>query len=129
MDEILKLKRISFVYAHNFAGFDGVFKPLIFNSKLISITLSFAKKDKYGRKVFRKIFKDSFLTLPLSLRKLCSAFNLTIQKSLFPFRALQDFVDDGATAFTTDHFTSFPSISLNFLLIEKQLCVFCSLFL
>jgi hypothetical protein len=80
------------IYAHNLSGFDGIFllkhlinsphklevHPLVFNGRIISIT--FKTKDN---KTF--IFKDSYLLLPLSLRKLCSAFNVSTSKGYFPF--------------------------------------------
>ena len=77
------------VYAHNLSGFDGVFlmkqllpfgkvDPLIFNGKLISIRL----KTPTGQVV---TFKDSYLLLPLSLRVLCSAFEVVAPKGYFPF--------------------------------------------
>ena len=44
-------------------------------------------KVKIGYKKSRKtiIFKDSYLFLPLSLRKLCTAFGVSIPKGYFPF--------------------------------------------
>jgi len=82
------------VYAHNFAKFDGVFllkhllsygkvEPVIFNGKLMSIKL---KLDVEGSKNKSIIFKDSLLLLPLSLRKLCIAFDISIPKGFFPFK-------------------------------------------
>jgi hypothetical protein len=81
---------VKYVYAHNFSGFDGILllnyliiypnskvKPVIFNGKLMSI--EFVIEDK------KIIFKDSLLLLPLSLRKLCSAFSIESKKSYFPF--------------------------------------------
>jgi hypothetical protein len=77
------------VYAHNLSGFDGIFlmkhllsfgkvEPLLFNNKLMSIKF----KTDSGKTV---VFKDSYLLLPLSLRTLCSAFNISMPKSFFPF--------------------------------------------
>jgi hypothetical protein len=77
------------VYAHNLSGFDGIFLmkqllsfgkvvPLLFNGKLMSITL----KTPSGRVI---TFKDSYLLLPLPLRILCKAFNVSIPKTYFPF--------------------------------------------
>ena len=53
-------------------------EPLLFNGKLKSIKLIIPG----GRTV---IFKDSYLLLPLSLRKLCVAFKVSIGKGHFPF--------------------------------------------
>lgn len=82
------------VYAHNLSGFDGILlmkhclsfgqvDPLLHNGKLISIKL---KLNIIGYKSKTIIFKDSFLLLPLSLRNLCSAFNVTTPKGYFPFK-------------------------------------------
>jgi DNA polymerase type B, organellar and viral len=81
------------VYAHNFSGFYGIFllkhllfygkvEPLIFNGKLMSIKVILNTEGCKGKTI---IFKDSFLLLPLSLRKLCAAFNITAPKGHFPF--------------------------------------------
>jgi hypothetical protein len=82
------------VYAHNLSGFDGIFllkhllsfgkvEPLLFNGRLISIKI---KLNIVGYTDKTIEFKDSFLLLPLSLRKLCTAFNVSIPKSYFPFK-------------------------------------------
>jgi len=82
------------VYAHNLSGFDGIFlmkhllsygkvKPLIFNGRLMCIELKLEIKGYNGRKI---IFKDSYLLLPYSLRKLCEAFNITLTKGWFPYK-------------------------------------------
>ena len=93
MDQLLSssfsTSKLLIVYAHNLTGFDGIFlmkhllsfgkvEPLLFNGKLKSIKLIIPG----GRTV---IFKDSYLLLPLSLRKLCMAFNVTTSKGHFPF--------------------------------------------
>ena len=93
MDQLLsksfmEVKKV-IVYAHNLSGFDGIFlmkhllahgkvEPLLFNGKLMSINL----KTSSGKTV---IFKDSYLLLPQSLRKLCEAFNIATPKGYFPF--------------------------------------------
>ena len=82
------------IYAHNLSNFDGVFilkqllnygkvDPLIFNGKLISIKVTLEGTNNSKNKVI--VFKDSYLLLPLSLRKLCTAFNLETPKGYFPF--------------------------------------------
>ena len=93
MDQLLSssfsISKNLIVYAHNLTGFDGIFlmkhllsfgkvEPLLFNGKLKCIKLI----THCGRIV---IFKDSYQLLPLSLRKLCVAFNVTISKGHFPF--------------------------------------------
>jgi DNA polymerase type B, organellar and viral len=81
------------VYAHNLSTFDGVFllkhllpfgkvKPLIHNGKIISISLTLSIKGYKGKTI---LFKDSYLLLPHSLRKLCKIFNLDVPKGHFPF--------------------------------------------
>jgi len=81
------------VYAHNLSGFDGIFlmrhllqfgkvEPLLFNGKIISIEV---KLNRVGYMNKTIIFKDSYLLLPLSLRKLCLAFNISVAKGYFPF--------------------------------------------
>lgn len=81
-------KKTLIIYAHNFAGFDGIFlkhlinfgevDPQLFNGKLMGIKL----KTKCGLTI---IFKDSYLMLPQSLRKLSIAFNIISSKGYFPF--------------------------------------------
>jgi hypothetical protein len=83
-----KSKRLN-IYAHNLGGFDGIFLmkhlieigkvvPLIPNGRLISIEFT----SSTGLKI---LFKDSYLMLPMSLRKLCLAFNIIEVKSYFPY--------------------------------------------
>jgi hypothetical protein len=82
-------RKVTHVYVHNLAGFDGNFllkhlfnfgvvNPLLFNGRLISIKL----KTRSGKTL---IFKDSYLLLPLPLRKLCVAFDINMSKGFFPF--------------------------------------------
>jgi hypothetical protein len=79
------------VYAHNLSGFDGIFlmkhllgygkvEPLLFKGKLISIKVRISSMNK------SILFKDSYLLLPLSLRRLCLAFNVPVPKGYFPFK-------------------------------------------
>ena len=101
--QLIGLKHIKYVYAHNFSGFDGIFllkhlinystetntnskvEPLLFNDKLIGVkfTISEEVNGKITKRVI--IFKDSFLLLPLSLRKLCTAFNVVVPKTIFSY--------------------------------------------
>lgn len=79
------------IYVHNLSNFDGIFllkilssfdncslKPKIKDGKFINLQLNFNKYKIY--------FRDSFLMLPLSLRKLAKAFQVDIQKGYFPYR-------------------------------------------
>jgi hypothetical protein len=86
------------IYAHNLSGFDGIFllkqllsygkvEPLLFNGRLMSIKVTIKGSNKSENKVI--IFKDSYLLLPLALRKLCSAFKLSVPKGYFPFKLTQ----------------------------------------
>jgi len=81
------------VYAHNFSKFDGVFllkhllgygkvQPIIYNGKLMSVKV---RLDIEGYRDKTIIFKDSYLLLPLALRKLCVAFSVETPKGYFPF--------------------------------------------
>ena len=81
------------IFAHNFSAFDGIFlmkqlldygkvEPLLHNGKLISIKLKLNIEGHKGKTI---IFKDSYLLLPLSLRFLCSSFDILIPKGYFPF--------------------------------------------
>jgi DNA polymerase type B, organellar and viral len=68
----------------------GQLKPLIFKGKLISIKLKM--KDGENKNKFKTIvFKDSYLLLPYSLRKLVKAFSLKTVKGFFPFNLFNIF--------------------------------------
>jgi hypothetical protein len=82
------------VYAHNLSGFDGIFimkhllqygkvEPLLHNGKIISIKV---KLNVVGYMNKTIVFKDSYLLLPLGLRKLCNAFNISLSKGYFPLK-------------------------------------------
>ena len=81
------------IYAHNLSTFDGVLmlkhlipfgkvEPIYHNGIIISIKLIIKDSKDIKRTL---IFKDSYLTLPSSLRNLCKAFNIPITKGYFPF--------------------------------------------
>jgi hypothetical protein len=59
----------------------GKVEPLLFRGKLMSIKLNIRIDGHCGKTI---IFKDSMLLLPLSLRKLCQAFDVLIPKGYFP---------------------------------------------
>ena len=79
------------VYLHNFSNFDGVFllniltqlsddiHPIINDGKFIDLIF------KYNNSKYTLHFRDSFLMLPSSLRKLARAFNVE-DKGIFPYR-------------------------------------------
>jgi len=88
-----KESKVITVYAHNLSAFDGIFlmkhllqfgrvEPILHNGKLISIKI---KLNVLGFMNKTIVFKDSYLLLPLSLRKLCEAFNIGVSKGYFPF--------------------------------------------
>lgn len=85
------------VYIHNFSHFDGVFligvlsslsnniKPIIKDGRIIDLAFAFGEqKTKY--KLF---FRDSYLLLPDSLRRLAINFKVE-NKGLFPYRFVND---------------------------------------
>jgi len=83
-------------------------EPLLFNGKLISIKLKIKINDvqgtdneltKWNGKTI--IFKDSYLLIPVSLRKLALTYNCTKNKGIFPYN-LNDIFYSG----------SFPSFDL-----------------
>jgi hypothetical protein len=91
--DFFKKDNVLVVYAHNLSGFYGIFllkhlfdygkvEPLLFNGKLMSIKVKLNIEGYNGKTI---IFKDSYLLLPMSLRKLCSAFDVSVNKSFFPF--------------------------------------------
>ena len=98
---LLPKYRNKVVYIHNLARFDGVFllkflyphfkvKPLIKDNKIYSISIRTIPNTYLldAKKVNNVTIylQDSYLMLPLSLRKLCSSFNVKTQKSYFPYR-------------------------------------------
>ncbi len=78
------------IYVHNLSNFDGIFifkllmeissniKPIINEGKFINITVKF--NDKYNLQ-----FRDSYLMLPSSLKKLAKSFKVE-DKSIFPYK-------------------------------------------
>ena len=61
----------------------GKVEPLLHNGKIISITV---KLNIVGYMNKTIVFKDSYLLLPLGLRMLCKAFNISVSKGYFPFK-------------------------------------------
>lgn len=96
---ILELCRFKFnyhkIYIHNFANFDGIFllknltdlsndvNVIINNGKLISIEFKFKKEHWKNPMVLS--FRDSYQILPASLRNLAKSFDVTTQKTIFPY--------------------------------------------
>lgn len=98
-DSILYLMKRKYdkykVYLHNFSNFDSIFmvnilqklsheglKPNRRNGKLIDVKFTY---DKYSVH-----FRDSYLLLPASLKKLGECFNVEHKKSYFPHKFLDD---------------------------------------
>jgi len=76
------------VYFHNFSKFDGYFlvkylskigncDPIIHKGRIISV--------KFNYNEYNIVFKDSYLLLPSSLRKLGNSFKIESPKGIFPF--------------------------------------------
>lgn len=82
------------IYLHNFSQFDSIFllkilsnlsdniKPIIRDGSIIDLKLKFNNYILY--------FRDSYLLLPSSLRKLATNFNVE-NKSIFPYNFVNDF--------------------------------------
>lgn len=79
------------IYIHNLANFDIIFlfkyliklgnvNPIIHNGKFISINFNYGKNNDYQIQ-----FRDSYLILLNSLRKLCKSFKVQTVKSIFPY--------------------------------------------
>lgn len=89
MDDIcIKKYRNYKIYFHNFSKFDGYFlikylakigtcDPIIHKGKILSV--------KFAYNNYNITFKDSYLLLPSSLRKLCESFVVKSAKGIFPY--------------------------------------------
>ena len=81
------------VYVHNFSHFDGVFllgilsslsdklKPIIRDGRIIDLSFEFGE----GKTKYKLYFRDSYLLLPASLRRLAKNFKVE-NKGFFPFK-------------------------------------------
>src|SRR6266849_4382213 len=78
------------VYVHNLAKFDIIFllkylvkigsvQPIIHKDRIITLGVNYGNNNEYQIQ-----FKDSYLLLLHSLRKLTQAFMVVNQKSIFP---------------------------------------------
>lgn len=83
------------VYLHNFSNFDGVFllKQIANLTSKVDIIMKDNKiislKINYGENNYNITFRDSFLLLPSSLRKLATSFNVE-DKLNFPFKFINN---------------------------------------
>nr|UEP17200.1 hypothetical protein [Russula sp.] len=79
------------IYVHNLAKFDVIFlfkylvkiaimDPKIHKGRIISLGINYGENNEYQIE-----FRDSYLILLNSLRKLCTAFKVETAKSIFPF--------------------------------------------
>ena len=84
------------IYIHNMAKFDIIFllkylvklgnvSPIIHNGRIISINLNYGKNLEY-----RLQFKDSYLILLAAWAKLAQSFIVDIQKSIFPYKFVNE---------------------------------------
>jgi len=93
---ITNLMKVKFngynIYLHNFAKFNSIFLLNFLNKlgqinltintgRIISLTLSYNKKD--NNKSYSLHFKDSIQLLLTSFRKLAKTFNVDTQKDIF----------------------------------------------
>jgi hypothetical protein len=89
----------TYIYAHNLSSFDGILilkhlipfgkvEPIYHNGIIISIKLIIKDNPAGDNKNLTLIFKDSYLTLPSSLRDLCKAFNIDSTKGYFPYNLI-----------------------------------------
>ena len=101
-------KNIKYIYAHNLSGFDGVLllkhlikypgakvEPVLYNNKLILMAINFTCEELVDNKVINRkfVFKDSYLLLPVSLRKLSLAFKTRNAKLYFPVTNAEILID------------------------------------
>ncbi len=86
------------IYVHNLSGFDAIFiihslikfhnmkvEPFYKANKLYSLSLTYQDKENKNKKIYKIVFKDSYLLLGSSLRKLGKDFNVETQKGFFPY--------------------------------------------
>jgi hypothetical protein len=88
------------IYVHNLSSFDGVFliytlsKMSSNNQKNIKITPVFKEKSMINIKInygkYNINFRDSYLMLPISLKKLSIQFRVNHVKTIFPYDFLND---------------------------------------
>jgi hypothetical protein len=96
------------IYAHNLSNFDGIFllgalvnfldspinpikiNPIIRDNNFINIKINHGPKFKYNI-----AFRDSYLLLPLSLKKLAIQFNVDHLKTVFPHNFLNNKINPG----------------------------------
>ena len=84
------------VYLHNFSHFDGIFilkilsvltdsiiKPIYRDGNIIDLKFPYCSST--GSEQYNLYFRDSYLLLPSSLKKLALNFNLKEQKGIFPY--------------------------------------------
>lgn len=84
------------VYLHNFSNFDAYYllsiisslcpdvSPIIRDGKILDLKVKFVN-NKANYIIY---FRDSYLLLPASLAKLGKAFNVEVNKDIFPFKFL-----------------------------------------
>jgi hypothetical protein len=108
------------VYLHNFSNFDSIFminilqkmsskdlKPNRRNGKLIEVKFEF--NDKYSI-----YFRDSYLLLPASLRKLGESFSVDNPKDYFPHKFLNN------DAINLNYIGEVPNINCFYDINEKE---------
>jgi hypothetical protein len=96
IEHLMKRKYHNYkVYLHNLSNFDGIFllKILTSLSEKINILIREGRiidiKFKFGSNNYILYFRDSYLLLPSSLRKLAINFNVK-EKGLFPYKFVNE---------------------------------------
>jgi hypothetical protein len=109
IEHLMKRKYHNYkVYLHNLSNFDGIFLLRILSSfsEKVNIIIREGRildiKFKFGSNNYTLYFRDSYLLLPSSLRKLAVNFNVE-NKGLFPY----DFVKEQ----NLDYVGSVPNIN------------------
>lgn len=86
-------------YVHNLSKFDGIFllnaltsinkdikiEPILRNGNMMNIKIKYGPNLKYNIS-----FRDSYLMMPMSLKKLAKNFNVNHLKTIFPYNFLND---------------------------------------
>jgi len=120
------------IYFHNFSYFDGIFlikhlsnlsklnlKPIVKDGRFINFPFKF--RSEKGGKIYTIYFRDSYLLLPSSLRKLALSF-YTELKGIYPYK----FVDNNNLSLIYEG--KVPAIKYFSKISEDEYNKYCSLF-
>ena len=136
------------IYVHNLSNFDGIFllkvlssftnvriNPILRDGNMINIKISYFINDK-SKKPYIYDFRDSYLILPTSLRKLAKAFNVETKKGIFPYKFVNsqdiklDYIGNvpGFEYFdqiTLDEYNSYSKSFSNNWIIKEETIKYC----